>query len=204
MGLKEFKQHLADPSPGFRCSTQPRRKIFLVRHKLAKKASAGQLQRLRVLLGPKASAQLVHFYRAHDGADLYRCGGNSAIRFFPISEWERKTVECFGDQDEVDDWGKRTNVVKKGVVFAEIPRSGNYFFLQTTGKLAGAVFYANHDNVRRKPFAKSFDSFLDLIRLDPQKFISLTGGYLRYGTSGKDNVWIPEAYLSPARRTWVL
>ena len=210
MGLDDFENHLKVRLPGFQCTPQEIVFVVKVRHQIGKPATKSSITMLRKILGKAATNPIVKFYSKHDGVTLYsqpkfRWAG---LRFFPIRQLPGMTSRFFTPAagEEIDDSGhrRRTSRSKPGVVFAEIPRSGNFFVLRTEGPHAGHIFYFNHENYddRKKPLASSFESFLDMIWPDPVKFLRDRGGYLRYSDAKSGMLWIPRKFMSDVPKTW--
>ena len=121
----------------------------------------------------------------------------AGVTFFSISDWKAKSAEMrdsmaamgFSD-DEMPSW------FSHGVVFGEIPRSANYFVIQSFGKSAAKVFYADHDDFNVEPIAESFDEFLGRIIANPADFLLRMGCYTRCSDGETDSQWIPAEYVA--------
>jgi len=203
MSLKEFEAHLRDPKPGFRCySTRDKSDYheFLaqVKNRVSARATETDFATVAKQFG-KTSPSFVEFFKLHDGVVLY-CdlkSDTAGVEFFPVQEWSAKTREM---RDEVAamgfDEGDMPDWYHSGIVFGEIPHSGNYFSIQPGGSSAGQIFYFDHDDFRTEPMAESFDQFLAAIISDPPGFLYECGCFARYSDSKTDIQWIPKAYLA--------
>ena len=89
-----------------------------------------------------------------------------------------------------------TDWQRQGIVFGEIPRSGNYFLLPPSGEHGGQVFYDDHDGFHEEPIAGSFEGFLDSIIADPADFLYRLGCFARYSDGKTDIQWIPKEFVS--------
>jgi hypothetical protein len=209
MSLKDFENHLKIPSPGFRCApVTPGGYVIKVKHQLGKPATKSEVAMLRKMLGKCKDRTIAQFYAKHNGGLLYRqIGFNAAgLRFYPIRQWTAATRHWLSRRsgDNLDDWGNPRPLPRAGIVFAEIPRSGNFFFLRTEGKQSGFVFYDNHEDATERPLAKSFELFLDMVWPDPAAFLYERGGYTRYSDRKTATQWIPRKYISDVRKqTWI-
>jgi hypothetical protein len=206
MSLDRFEAHLRDPAPGFRCYAAGDRSknptfIAVVENRIGAPGSAEALAAVTEAY-PAASPILRRFVELHDGVVLYRDTKSEAagVRIFPTTEWQAQSREMresmtamgFGEVD-MPDW------FRTGVVFASIPRSGNYFAFQPSGDPAGQVFYCNHDDFGTKPIAASFEEFLHMIESDPPGFLYRRGCYTRYSDGTTRSQWIPKQYIPDCR-----
>lgn len=194
--------------PGFQCYPAQQGGIVVkVKHRLGPPATRLAIKLLKTTLGAGADHGIVQFYSKHDGATLYsQVGADAAgIRFFPIRQWAAATRHWRRRRgDGLDDWGNPSPQLAAGVVFAEIPRSGNYFLIRTEGRQTGKIFYDNHENATTKPLARTFESLLDMIWPDPAAFLCQMGGYTRYCDGTTATQWIPKKYLSNVpKQTWI-
>ena len=74
----------------------------------------------------------------------------------------RESMQAMGfDEADMPKW------FNEGVVFGEIPHSGNYFVIQPKGEEAGQVFYADHDDFEPKRSPSPSRKLLDMIVNDP-------------------------------------
>lgn len=207
MSLKRFESHLRDPSPGFRCyaagdRTESLAVLARVKHRVGRPATSKALADIDNWLG-NAATGLQRFYELHDGLLLYRDTRSDAagIDFFKSAELDsrteemRESMQAMGfEQADMPSW------FEQGLVFGEIPRSANYFVIQSTGDEAGQIFYADHDAYDPAPLAASFDEFLRLIVDDPAGFLNERGCYTRYSDGKTDKQWIPKEYLPDCRK----
>ena len=204
MSFDDFEKHLRYPAPGFQCSPAAHTFIVKVKHRLGTPATRAGLALLKKSLGPATDKTIARFYSKHDGALLYCQPGFDAvgIQFFPIAKWEAATRECSSrwTGDGLDDWGDPLPKPPGGIVFAEIPHSGNFFVLRVEGKQTGKIFYENHENSdsAKKPLCESFEALLDMISSDPAKFLSDRGSYTRYSDGKTGLQWIPTKFLPNA------
>jgi hypothetical protein len=200
--IERFEAHLADPAPGFRCYACGDRIakttiLARVNNQIGRPASKRALATVLALLG-ESSPVLKRFVELHDGIVLYRDTKSDAsgVEFFKAKEWESRTAEmqesmqAMGfDESDMPDW------FRVGVVFGEIPQSGNYFVIQPKGVESGQVFYADHDDFRTDAFAGSFEQFLELIVGDPPGFLYRCGCFLRCSDGKTETQWIPKEYV---------
>ena len=204
MSLDKFETHLKDPAPGFRCfrcEDREKKLDLLVRvyHTIERRASQNSLVDLLVHLG-NDFPEVREFYSKHNGMKIYSnsVANTNGIVFFPIKEWEDYT-EVMRERFDFMDGVEETANFFKGVVFGEIHRSANYFVFVTEGPHKGAIYYADHDDVRRKPLAPSFGAFLESIVRDPAQFMYDLGCHIRYSDGKTRSQWIPKEYVSDVR-----
>lgn len=202
MSLERFDAHLSDPAPGFRCYAcgAPSEKLdFLARveNVVGKRGSAPVMGVVSRLCSDISA--LKHFVERHDGVLLYRDKQSEAggIAFFSALEWPSRTQEMRESmtamgfaEDDMPDWFHR------GIVFGQIPRSGNYFVIQLRGAEAGKVFYCDHDDFRTEAIAQSFECFLNMIVDNPPEFLHQCGCYTRYSDGKTNTQWIPKEYVA--------
>ncbi|MBL8795169.1 MAG: SMI1/KNR4 family protein [Planctomycetia bacterium] len=206
MSLEQFDAHLLDSAPGFRCfacgdpSEEPR---FLARviNVVGKAGSMTAIAAVDTACSADAPA-LRRFVQRHDGVMLYQDEKSDAagIEFFKATEWQVRTKEmresmiAMGfEENDMPEW------FHKGVVFGEIPHSGNYFVVQPSGIGAGRVFYCDHDDFQTEPLAESLEDLLSLIVKDPPGFLYQCGCFTRYSDGKTDIQWIPMAYIADCR-----
>lgn len=192
--MRDFLKHLADPSPGFRCSRagDPTEALLFnvrVRHRLNPAASAEDLCALRRLLG-EGCGEVEQLYAVHDGLNLYCQGDSPAIQFYAIRTWGERQGDWKSWYEGMDD-GELYDFQRHGVAFGEVSFSGNCFVLYQ-----GKVLYANHDGGDDTPLADTFFGFLSLFCEDPAKFLYRLGCYTRYEDGKTDAQWIPERYIA--------
>ena len=202
MPVQEFKEHIKDTSPAFRCYACGDRKENLnltakISNKLNPPASAEALAEIESLLGG-AGEPFQQLYGDHNGMVLY-CDSRSrdaGVRFFPVEEWPARSEEMLGQLVAMG-WKKREMPawLKKGIAFGEIPQSANYFVV-AVGKDAGKIYYADHDDFRESPIAENLGELLDMIRTDPAAFLYERGCYTRYSDGKTGTQWIPKEYVS--------
>src|SRR5580658_7976752 len=158
MSLADFEAHLKHSAPGFRCyACGDRAKnatfLALVKNIVNPPANKDTLSMIDQLL-PTAATSVKQFYAEHDGVLMYedtlstrRPRGEfkaAGVVFFCANEWQAKSDEMREDlmtmgwpQEDMPDW------LQEGIAFGEIPRSANYFVIQSRGENAGKVFYAD-------------------------------------------------------------
>jgi hypothetical protein len=206
MILDKFESHLRDPSPGFRCfacgdRTETPAFLARVKNRINRPGSAKALAGLEALFG-KLPTALRRFYELHDGVLLYRDTKSNAagVEFFKASEWQSRTNEM---QESMFDMGFEESDMPdwfhQGLVFGEIPHSGNYLIIQPAGKEAGQVFYADHDSFTEGAIAASFKDLLLMIVDDPPGFMYARNCFTRYSDGKTDTQWIPKEYVSDCR-----
>ena len=191
--MKDFREHLKDPEPGFRCYAAGRKDEEIgfsikVHHKLNRKATADGLAKLEKLLG-KSGQQVRDLYALHNGMSLYCQNDSPAMEFYRISEWEAKNKlwkEAWEGALSDDDLYEFQYL---GVAFGEPSGSGNYFVFHK-----GAVYYWDHDGGDDTPLAGSFFEFLSRIAREPAKFLQELGCYARYSDAKTNSQWIPKEY----------
>jgi SMI1 / KNR4 family (SUKH-1) len=203
MSLKLFESHLHVPAPGFNCYASRGKSnmaTFLARvsNCIEPPGSKKALSVVTKLYGG-VSAPLKQFVELHDGVLLYSDTNSDAagIEFFKTAEWQSKTDEMRESISSMGfDLGEMPEWFQCGVVFAEIPFSGNYFVLQHDGDEAGQIFYCDHDDFKAKPMAESFELLLAMIVSDPPGFLYKCGCYTRYSDGKSDIQWIPKEFVS--------
>lgn len=166
-------------------------------------ASGSSLAAVTKLCGD-TSPVLKRFVELHDGVLLYRDSKSDAagIEFFKAAQWQSRTEEmresmtAMGfEVDDMPDWFHR------GIVFGEIPHSGNYFLIQPDGAEVGQVFYCDHDDFKTEAIAASFGALLNMIVDDPPGFLYQCGCFTRYSDGKTDIQWIPKEYIPDCRGT---
>lgn len=206
MSLERFDAHLLDPAPGFRCFASGDRSeqldfLAAVENVVGQPGSAKVMASVTPLCSDVPG--LKHFVEHHDGVLLYRDTKSDAagIAFHGAQDWPSRTEEmresmaAMGfEEGGMPDWFHR------GLVFGEIPHSGNYFVIQLRGADAGRVYYCDHDDFRTEPLAESFEDFLALVVTTPAEFMYQCGCYTRYSDGKSDIQWIPKEYVADYRR----
>ncbi|HEX5245346.1 MAG TPA: hypothetical protein VFW23_18945 [Tepidisphaeraceae bacterium] len=144
----------------------------------------------------KCSAQIEAFYERHNGFVLYRDSLSSAagMEALPIRTWAKATERLHESvQDRAEDEEESSELILC-VVFATVPRSGNYFAIQTSGQNSGAVYYTDHEALLalRKPFAPDFDGFISRLISEPIDLLTkVLGCFTRYSDGTTTTQWIP-------------
>lgn len=200
--LQQLVNFAKAPQPGFICTNGGRsektKRQFLarVRHVLNPPATAEGLALLRSMLGHFAP-EFELGYREFDGFTLYQdaLSDTAGIEALPVAKWKEATEdmrEFLADLSEEDD----PDHIRKGVAFATVPQSGNYFVVPVEGPSAGKVFYADHDGWYESHFASGFDEFISRVMNEPAVLLSdELGCYTRY-SDGKTSIqWVPEKYV---------
>lgn len=193
---------MRDPAPGFRCYAAGSKSVkatFLARveNQVGRPASKKALAAASKLIG-ELSPVLKRFVELHDGIILYRDTKSDAagFEFFKAGEWESRTAEMLESMQAMGfNEADMPNWFEEGVVFGEIPHSGNYFVIQPVGEGVGQVFYADHDDFRTEAFAESFEKLLELIVKDPPGFLYQCGCFTRCSDGKSDTQWIPKEYV---------
>jgi hypothetical protein len=211
MSLTEFEAHLKHKNPAFRCYACGDRSekldlVARVNNRLGSPADKAALSAVEELLGSKVTAVKL-FYAKHDGVLMYEdtlmkrwSGGEyraTGIAFFPVGQWKKKSSEMRKSLSDMG-WSEEdfTDWLRMGIAFCEIPQSANYFVIQPTGKHAGKIYYADHDDFNPDPIAESYEAFLDSILANPADFLYRHGCYTRYSDGKTDIQWIPKEYVA--------
>lgn len=201
MSVESFLSHVKAASPTFHCyecgdRSESLSLIAPLSHTMGPPADETAIQLLQEYLGPKADS-FVDLYSEHDGFTLYRDrqGDAEGLRFFPVEQWERFTQEMkesFSDMGfEPEEWPE---AAVDSLAFGEIPHSGNFFTVKTSGSKRGQIFYADHDDFTEEAFAKSLSEFLARIVKDPAQFLYDVGCYTRYSDGSTSAQWIPKQF----------
>jgi hypothetical protein len=210
MGLADFERHLSDPSPAFwcyACGDHAEKPTLLARlqNRVGLPAKPRTVASIEKRLG-RAANQIKQFYAKHDGVlmyeDMHLSPGvpeeerTAGIYFFPVAQWNamsremRSSLKAMGwSRKEMTDW------LLRGIAFAELPMSANFFVIQPQDKAAGKIYYAAHDSFVADPIAGCFNEFLDKIVRNPPRFLNRLGCYARYSDGKSDTQWIPTKYV---------
>lgn len=176
-----------------------------IEHVLYSSAGLNELQFIREQLQDLAEP-FISFYQRYDGAQLFCDTMSEAVglSIAPVREWEQLRtflLDWFIDFSD-EDFGYYTEMniseedIKQAVVFAEVPHSGNYFTVVTTGRHRGRIFYFCHDGMEYELYADNFDSFIRPILTDPANELLHLGCYTRYSDGKTDIQWIPRRFLT--------
>ncbi len=130
---------------------------------------------------------LLDFYSTFGELTLYVEGesGDSAYFIASPSQWEeldshfRPWLDGIED-DEADDY--LPDWISDCIVVGEIPRSGNYLLVPTTGPEAGKVFEFEHDGFEFIELGSSLPDFVERsLDLDPSRLTAIAS-YVRFIT----------------------
>ena len=166
-----------------------------VAHHLRAPASKWKLRTLRSLLGPCAP-QFEAFYAKHDGFILYKDpdSNTAALEAIEIGQWKKATKFMRGMMGELPPELNPGGPLS-AIAFAAPSSSGNFFVVSVSGAQAGKIFYANHEDWNPKPFARSFNEFLERVMSEPIALFSKLGTTARYADKAGCIQWIPESVL---------
>lgn len=116
----------------------------------------------------------------------------AALEAIEIGQWKKATKfmrEMMGElPPELNPGGPLS-----AIAFAAPSCSGNFFVVSVSGAQAGKIFYANDEDWNPKPFARSFDEFLERVMSDPIALFSKLGSTARYADKAGCIQWIPES-----------
>jgi hypothetical protein len=211
VSLTDFEIHLVHSAPAFRCyacGDEDEKLDFIARvqHRINPPAETQALAVIDRLLN-HVGASFGDFYGKHDGLVMYEdtndtqwSGGRyrvAGLAFFCLADWQSKSdqmrkdlIDMGYEEEDMPSW------FAKGVAFAEIPGSGNYFVVQGPGEDEGKIFYADHDAFDSDPVALSFEEFLSYIIANPADFLYQFGCYTRYSDGNSKTQWIPKEYVA--------
>lgn len=203
---RDLLKHLQDTAPGFLCCRRederevPKR-AWPVSHSIGRAARDRLLSRLKRLLGTEA-APWIELYGLMNGLGLYRnerehLGG---VTLFPLGRWEQETRTMRRRYRQMfeENFDDSPGTPLGGVAFAEVPRSGNYFTVQVSGRSRGRIFLVDHDGWTTDPVARNLPRFLGQILADPAAFLYSLGCPLRF-TDASGEEWIPVRYHAGVR-----
>lgn len=137
-------------------------------------------------------AGLREFYAIFAELALYvdEEGGEAAFFVAHPSQWPeladdfRQWLDGVDDDDsDLPDW------VNRCIVVGEIPHSGNYLLIATTGAQAGRVFEFEHDGFEFVELAETLPAFItQLLDLDAAR-LNAIASHLRFMVAGDDRQW---------------
>lgn len=147
-----------------------------------------------------AAAQLVEFYRHHDGGLLFQDLESESVGLELLSQsaWPLLTAAILDVYQSLDP-KERPEWLDSFVAFGEVPHSGNYFVVPLAGPNAGKVIYCDHEGPT-DVLAPDFDAFVAQIVDDPAGLLYELGCFLRFEREGQQ--WIPERFFSGAELAW--
>ncbi|TMQ74374.1 SMI1/KNR4 family protein [Candidatus Accumulibacter phosphatis] len=134
------------------------------------------------------------FYSTFGELTLYleEESGDAAYFLANPSQWEsldsdfRPWLEGIGD-DEADDY--LPDWISNCIVVGEIPRSGNYLLIPTTGPETGKVFEFEHDGFEFIELGTSLPDFVErTLDLDPSRLAAIAS-HVRFITENDGRPW---------------
>lgn len=190
-----IEEMLNHAQPGFLCFAVTDKKQELqfragISHRFGPKADPDALTLFKKLV-PFGDHELQEWIGRFNGSILFADVDSpaAALRIFPIDQWEQRTA----DQRERHE--RMGTYAPKGVVFAEIPRSGNYFYMSSSHSGCATIYYDDHDCREDKPAANGFAEFLKALFSDPPAFMMRFGCYTGYKDGCTPTQWVPQRYL---------
>ncbi|MFO1494267.1 MAG: hypothetical protein U1F26_06355 [Lysobacterales bacterium] len=137
---------------------------------------------------------LAAFYSAFGNLRLYfdEESGDSAYYIGSPAEWEefRSALDSWLDGMPTDDTEDGIpSLVRDCVVVGEVPRSGNYLLVATTGTETGSVYLFDHDGFEFPRLANSLPEFV-IKRLTPSPTeLTVMASYMRFTKDYRDRQW---------------
>jgi hypothetical protein len=198
--LVQLRQFAAIPL-AFRCRPAGRKDAterFLARvgHYLHSPASPVELSQLKEQLGA-CSTDLANCYVRHNGFVLYRdtLSDTAGVEVLPVRGWAKATERWQQQvQDRMDDeQDEQLAPLLSCMVFGLVPRSGNFFTIQTSGPESGHIFCTDHETMALEQFAPDFGKFVVRIISNPVRLLAKElGCFARYSDGVSSTQWIPE------------
>lgn len=157
--------------------------------------SEEDIGRIQARLG-RFSAEFVDFYKKYGGISFHEQAesGVASLCVHPIDNWALLYAEM---SDWFDDElvGGSIDWLDSCVVFAEVPRSGNYFLIPLAGVDQGKIIYQDHDGLESEVYANSFAEFLCKFLRSPVEQMDRLGCHTRYSDNQTDKQWMPVAIV---------
>lgn len=133
---------------------------------------------------------LAAFYSSFGNLRLYFDdeSGDSAYYIGSSAQWDefRSTLDSWLEElpsDDIPSW------VKDCLVVGEVPRSGNYLLVATTGSESGSVYLFDHDGFEFSKLANSLPEFVDK-KLTPSPIeLTAMASYMRFTKGSGDRQW---------------
>ncbi len=203
MDLTKLKEFLARENQRFICHDTgwpepgPDRYIAYIEHRSTPPVDDATLKLIQTQY--QSLDQLIEFYSEIGSLQLY-CDTNSEDSAFYIAhpaEWDELAImlnlwfESLSEEETMElipDW------VPDSVVFGEIPGSGNYLLMPSTGKEAGKVIEFEHDGFEFVEEAKDLSSFLENVISPTDSLIKRIRSHTRYSDTKSEIQWLAESY----------
>jgi hypothetical protein len=185
--MKTILTHLALKNPRFRCRADEHELVVKLRSHAGAPATARQLSSLEALAGNElrhlkplyelANGLVFHRHRKTAGLIVARV---NQLRAF-AADWKES---FFVGEHELHPFQR------KGVAFATIAESGNYFVIY-----GGKVYYSDHDGGDDQVWGKSLSAFFERALGNPARFLYDAGCFTRYSDGKTKRQFIPEEFL---------
>lgn len=145
--------------------------------------------------------QLVCFLSKYSSLRLYcsRDTDSSAFYIAHPSEWDvlaGEVNEWISDlaEDEVlgrdcEEW------LETALVIGEIPESGNYFLLPTSGKYSGRICLFDHDGFEFTELAENLELFVEYLCTPNHELLQEISISTRYKDGSTDVQWVPVQFI---------
>ncbi len=184
-----IREHLALPSPRFRCHDvdQSAELTVELRNAQGRPATAKQLVQLARISGD-AYPTLLPLYKGFDGLVFHAHGDTAGLAVASIRELKELNTDwrAWFDDAPVENL---YDYQRHGFAFATVLHSGNYFVAYR-----GSIYYSDHDDASGSPWAVSLEDFFERALRDPVRFLDDAGCYTRYSDGQSDKQYIPISF----------
>lgn len=187
--MKTIKDHLKLKNPRLRCSAGNNEIEVCVSNTAGEPASSKELKKLKQIAGDEYK-YLEPLYRKFNGVSFHESQTTAGLVVAEVNELKNIKAEL-NDWLEMMDPEDVYDFQRRGVPFATIESSGNYFVVYQ-----GKVYYSDHDDLAEEAFSDSVEEFFIRALNDPAKFLNNAGCYTRYSDGISDLQYIPEEFIS--------
>lgn len=201
-GLKTLETLLARRNQRFRCvatgQPQPGPDVFTAQivHYSEPPHGPAQCEQLNRLFPD--IPQLAEFYAHYSSVRLFvdPIGGDSAFYIASPDEWHglKSAFEMWTDGLNEEDKGLLPVWLDSCLVIGEIPTSGNYFLMPTTGEHAGKVFLFDHDGFEFSEQGADLSKFIERVSTVDETLLQEIPGHTRYADGETDTQWLAREY----------
>jgi len=171
--------------------------VAIIDHVAEPPLSDEELARLTRRLGE--DSQLAKLYSKYGSLRLYcdSIGDASAFYIARPSEWVKLFFEFQQwmeglNREEREEFVPRW--VDQGVVFGEVPNSGNYFLMAMTGDESGRVYEFEHDGFEFIERGADLSAFLEYLSVVDEGLIQDILTHTRYSDGESDIQWLVNEY----------
>lgn len=199
MNLSALNDFLCQEKPRFLCTAEPGEAgaesyTAIIEHR----ATGPGNEELPARAG--ALDQLMAFYSEFSSLRLYCDTRSSSSAFYLAkpSEWEQLKQELLSwimmlgrtESRSIPDW---TN---SAVVFGEIPETGNYLMIPSTGANAGKIFLFDHETCDFEEEAPDLATYLRIITTPNGELLKKIRANTRFSDGETATQWLAQEYLT--------